>query len=402
MASAPRTADVVIIGGGVHGASAAYHLARRGAGRVVLVERYWLASGPTSRSTALVRRFYGHDFFTRTASAAADLFQGWAEIVGGDAGFRQVGFLVLAGAQEAGHLERNVRRAQALGSRVSLATPSEVADLVPAIRVDDVALASWEAESGYADPVATTTALATRARELGATMLFDTAVEAIRVEGGRVRGVTTSAGIIDAPVVLNCAGLGASRLLAPLGIVVEIRPTRHQMCVFERPAGVPSHPAIADRPSRTYMRPETGDLTLFGLGSHVHDEVVDPDRYNENADPDRVLENAELLARRIPAMEAGRARGGYAGVYDTTPDGQPVLGAIPEHPGLFVDFGWSGHGFKHAPVIGDVMAELVLSGRSGDYDLHPFRWRRFQEGDLVPATSPAAPPPEQAAAGVQP
>ena len=78
------------------------------------------------------------------------------------------------------------------------------------------------------------------------------------------------------------------------------------------------------------MRPETGDLTLFGLGSHVHDEVVDPDRYNENADPDRVLENAELLARRIPAMEAGRARGGYAGVYDTTPDGQPVLGAIPE------------------------------------------------------------------------
>ena len=101
-------------------------------------------------------------------------------------------------------------------------------------------------------------------------------------------------------------------------------------------------------------------------------------------------------------VETGRARGGYAGVYDTTPDGQPVLGAIPEHPGLFVDFGWSGHGFKHAPVIGDVMAELVLSGRSGDYDLHPFRWRRFQEGDLVPATSPAAPPPEEAAAGVQP
>lgn len=393
MTPVPRTADIVIIGGGVHGASLAYHLTRKRAGRVVLVERRWLASEQTGRSTALVRRFYGNDFFTRTASAAAGIFERWAEVVGGDPGFQRVGFLVLVEASEAGHLERNVRRAQGLGAGVALLTPEEVARLVPGLQADDVALASWEEGSGYADPVATTVALAARARDRGAEILSDVTVEAIRVERGRIRGVVTSAGTIEVPVVVNCAGLGAARLLAPLGVQVDVRPTRHQMCVFERPAGMPSHPAIADRPLRTYMRPETGDLTLFGLGSHVHGEVVDPDDYDEGADPDQVRDNAELLARRLPAMESGRVRRGYAGVYDTTPDGQPVLGAIAEYPGLFVDFGWSGHGFKHAPIIGDLMADLVLTGQSGDYDLHPFRWRRFQEGDLLPAASPAAPPP---------
>jgi sarcosine oxidase subunit beta len=405
MAELPRTAEVVIIGGGVHGASLAYHLARRKIGHVVLVERKWLASGPTGRSTALVRRFYGHDFFTRTANAAADVFQRWSERIGGDPGYRQVGYLVLTAADEAEHLARNVRRAQALGARVALLTRAEVAALVPGLWIDDVALASWEAESGYADPVATTNALATRAREEGAAIVVDTRVDAIRVEGGRVVGVTTSAGPIAAPVVVNCAGLWAPRLLAPLGITVEVCPTRHQMCVFERPPGMASHPAIGDRPQHTYMRPETGDLTLFGLGSHAHVEVVDPDDHDEGADPEQVLKNAELLARRIPAMEAGRVRGGYAGVYDTTPDGQPVLGAIDEYPGLFTDFGWSGHGFKHSPVIGDLLAERIVAGPRPDDDplsFRPFRWRRFLEGDLIPQTSPAAPPPELRTPGAQP
>src|SRR6185503_12054435 len=140
---------------------------------------------------------------------------------------------------------------------------------------------------------------ATRAREEGAAIVLDTRVEAIRVEGGRVRGVATSAGPIDAPVVVNCAGLWAPRLLAPLGITVEIRPTRHQMCVFERPPGMGSHPAIGDRPQHTYMRPETVDLTLFGLGSDALIEVVYPDDHDEGADPDQLLKNAALLARRI-------------------------------------------------------------------------------------------------------
>jgi sarcosine oxidase subunit beta len=391
MLTLPRTADVVIIGGGVHGASLAYHFSRKQAGRVLLIEKKFLASGPTGRSTAMVRRYYGMDFFTRTASAAADVFQRWTEIVGGgDPGFRQVGYLVLVGQDEAPALRRNVARAQEIGARVQLIQPDDVKALVPEIAMDDLVLASYEAESGYADPSSTTTALAERAKALGATVMQYLAVDAILTDGVRVTGVSTAGGVVSAPIVVNCAGVWAARLLAPLGIDVEISPTRHQMCFFRRPPGFEPHPGIVDRPHRTYMRPEHGDLTIHGVGSY--DEVVEPDHYNEGADPQELLRNAELIASRFPIMEHGLSMGGYSGVYDVTRDKQPVLGAIPEYGGLYADFGWSGHGFKHAPVIGDILSDLVLSGRTPNFDLTPFRWSRFREGDLLPPASWTAPP----------
>ncbi len=386
MADVPRTADVVVVGGGVHGASVAYHLARRRAGRVVLVERKFLASGPTGRSSALVRRFYAMDFLTRTGNASASLFQRWAEAIGGgDPGFRQVGILWLAAADRAANLEQNVRRAQALGARVDLLTPKEVQALVPAMAVDDVAVAAHEPESGYADASSTTNALAARARELGATIVQHVPVETLLTGGGRVTGVRTEAGEIHAPAVVVCAGLWAPGLLAPHGISVPIAPKRHQMCFFRRPPGFDGHPGMIDRPSGTYMRPETGNLTIHGVSTYQ--EVVDPDHYNEGADPEEVARNAELIARRFPVMEHGLSMGGYSGVYDVTPDHEPILGPIPELAGLHADFGWSGHGFKHSPAIGDIMAEVVLEGRAAGWDLQPFRWSRVREGDLLPPAS---------------
>jgi sarcosine oxidase subunit beta len=390
MADVPRTADVVVIGGGVHGASVAYHLARRGAGRVVLVERKFLASGPTGRSSALVRRFYAMDFLTRTANTSANVFRHWAAAVGGDPGFHEVGVLWLAGPAQADHLRANVRRARELGATVVPLPPGEVQALVPAMAVDDVALGAFEAESGYADAAMTTNALAARAGELGATVVQYVAVEAIRTAGDRVTGVRTGAGEIQAPRVVVCAGLWAGRLLGPLGIDVPVAPSRHQMCFFRRPPEFGVHPAVLDRPQGVYMRPETGNLTIHGL--FAYDEVVDPDDYNEGADPGEVLRNAELIAQRFPAMEHGLSMGGYAGVYDNTPDHEPVLGAVPEYAGLFVDFGWSGHGFKHAPAVGDILAQVVLEGRAPGWDLEPFRWSRFRDGALLPRASAVDPP----------
>jgi sarcosine oxidase, subunit beta len=391
MSDLPRAADVVVVGGGVHGASVAYHLARRGARRVVLVERKFLASGPTGRSSALVRRFYAMDFLTRTANTSADVFRHWGERVGGgDPGFRQVGILWLAGADRAEYLRANVRRARELGANVGAVGPAEVQALVPAMAVDDVALGAYEPESGYADAAMTTNAFATRARELGATVLQYTPVEALTIAGDKVTGVRTAAGEIHAPAVVVCAGLWAGRLLGPLGIEVPVAPTRHQMCFFRRPPDFGPHPAILDRPHATYMRPETGNLTIHGL--FAYDEVVDPDHYNEGADPGEVLRNAELIAERFPAMEHGLSMGGYSGVYDNTPDHEPVLGAIPEHPGLFVDFGWSGHGFKHAPAVGDILAQVVLDGHAPGWDLAPFRWSRFRDNALLPRAAAVDPP----------
>lgn len=395
MAEVPRTADVVVIGGGVHGASAAYHLARKRAGKVVLIEKKFVASGPTGRSTALVRRFYAMDFLTRTASAAAEIFRHWRDVIGGDGtpGFQQVGVLIIAGGEQAPHLRRNALRARELGAGVAVITPADVKTLVPQAHVDDIAVAAYEAESGYADPSSTANALVDRARELGAAIVQYEQVEAIRASGGKVIGVRTEHGQIDAPAIVNCGGLWADRLLRPLGIDVSITPTRHQMCFFRRPAGFGVHPAIGDPSSMTYMRPEHGDLTIHG--KLAYEESVDADHYNEGADPGEIVLNAELIARRFPVMEHGLAMGGYSGLYDTTPDHQPVLGAIPEYAGLYADFGWSGHGFKHSPVMGDIISDVVLHGRSKDFDLTPFRWSRFRENDLLPRYGWAAPPHEK-------
>src|SRR5437763_6170293 len=139
MVDVPKTAEIVIVGGGVHGASLAYHFARKKAGRVVLIEKKFIASGPTGRSTALVRRFYAMDFFTRTASAAAEMFRRWKDVIGGDGdtGFQKVGLLALAGADEATHLRHNALHAQKLGAGVALISPADVKTLVPAANVDD-------------------------------------------------------------------------------------------------------------------------------------------------------------------------------------------------------------------------------------------------------------------------
>jgi len=265
-----------------------------------------------------------------------------------------------------------------------------VKKLVPHMNVDDLAAASYEADSGYADPSSTANALINRARDLGATIVQYRGVDEIRVANGKVVGVTSEGAGVDAPAVLNCAGLYANRLLAPLGIDVSIEPERHQMCFFRRPRDFGVHPAVADSLLMTYMRPEHGDLTIHGKLSY--DEIVDPDSWNEGADPDQIVKNAELIAHRFPVMEHGLAMGGYSGLYDATPDHHPVLGAIPEVAGLYVDFGWSGHGFKHSPFIGDLMSDLILHGKAKDFDLTPFRWTRFREHDLVPSARWAADP----------
>jgi sarcosine oxidase subunit beta len=129
------------------------------------------------------------------------------------------------------------------------------------------------------------------------------------------------------------------------------------------------------------MRPDLGNLTIFGLLEYG--EIVSPDDYNEGIDPGEIMGNAERIARRFPIMVDGLSRGGYSGLYDITPDHEPVLGAIPEYSGLYADFGWSGHGFKHAPVIGDILSDVILDGRSKEFDLTPFRCNRFREGEPI-------------------
>lgn len=376
-----ETADVVVIGGGCTGASVAFHLTQAGAGRVVLLEKGALASGPTGRSTAIVRQHYSNEVTARMALESLRVFQAWGDRVGGSCGFVRTGFLVGVREADRGALEGNVALQRSVGIDARLVGADELRRLEPALFTEDLVAAAYEPEAGYCDPVATTTSLADAARARGARILQGREATGLRLAGGRVAGVDTAAGPIAAPAVAIAAGPWARRLAAGVGVSLPIEPSRHPVCAFRRPPDFARAPMIyADFVNQFYMRPETGELCLVGSidpGDAAH--LADPDRYNEGVDLETITDYGARVSRRYPVLERGFSRGGWAGIYDVTPDWHPILDAIEEVPGLFVAAGFSGHGFKLCPAVGAMMAGLVTGGRR-DPRLDFFRADRFRAG----------------------
>lgn len=376
-----ETADVVVIGGGSTGASIAFHLAERGVRRVVLLEKGALASGPTGRSTAIVRQHYSNEVTARMALESLRVFQTWGDRIGGTCGFVRTGFLVGVREEDRPALEGNVALQRGVGIDVRMVAGNELRRLEPQLFTEDLVAAAYEPEAGYCDPVSTTTSLAEAARVRGARIVQGHEVTGVRLERGRVTGVETTAGPIAAPVIVNAAGPWAHRLAGMVGQKLPIEPSRHPVCAFRRPPDFGRPPMIyADFAHQFYMRPETGELCLVGSidpGDAAH--LADPDRYNEGVDLDTITDFGSRASRRYPALERGFSRGGWAGIYDVTPDWHPVLDELDEVPGFFVAAGFSGHGFKLCPAVGAMMAGLVTDGRrEGGIDF--FRADRFRTG----------------------
>ncbi len=381
--SVPRAAEAIVIGGGCVGASIAYHLARRGLREVVLLEKRFLASGATGQSSGIVRQHYAYPVTARMAKLCLEVFSRFDEAIGGDAGFTRTGYLALVGPEDRDALAANVAMQQAVGVRTVVLGPAEVRELVPQLNVSDLAAAAYEADAGFADPASTTAALAHRARDLGARILEGVEVRQIGTQAGAVTGVDTSQGPLAAPLVISATGGWSPRLMAPLGVEVPILNTLHPMAAFERPAEfAPSHPVCGDFVNEVYFRPEHGGLTLVGSTKHTKDDVVDPDEYPDRADPRWVQEFAARTVARFPPMESAQVRRDWCGFYDTTPDMQFVLDRVPGISGLFLAAGFSGHGFKHSPLIGDLVADLVLGTKPADpqIDLDFFSLSRFANG----------------------
>jgi sarcosine oxidase subunit beta len=379
-----ETADAVVVGGGCNGASIAFHLADRGLRRVILLERAALASGPTGRSTAVVRQHYSNEVTARMALESLRVFQTWGERIGATCGFVKTGFLV--GVREADRpaLEGNVALQRAVGIDVQLLDVDQLRRLEPQLFTEDLAAAAYEPEAGYCDPVSTTTSLADAARRGGARVVQGRAVTGIRLERGHVSGVETDAGPIATPVVVNAAGAWAHRLAAQVGVALPIEPSRHPVCAFRRPADFGRAPMIyVDFVHQFYMRPETGDLCLVGsIDPADAGHLAEPDRYDEGVDLETITDFGGRAARRYPALERGFSRGGWAGIYDVTPDWHPILDAIEAVPGLYVAAGFSGHGFKLCPAVGRMMGELITDGRR-PAGLELFSADRFRTGRLV-------------------
>ena len=385
-----KSANVVVIGGGVNGTSIAMHLARLGAGKVLLLEKGHLARGASGRSGAMVREHYLHPTLVKMAMEASSIFHNFADAVGGDARFIETGRALLFAEHDVPAARANVEMNRELGVNIHTLSPSQLAEIVPQANLDDIALGIYEPSSGYADPMATTYAYASRARDYGAEIVTGCAVTGIRVQGGSVVAVDTERGAVETDAVVAATGPWINQLAAPLGESLPIAPTRVQMVHLRRPPTLESLTTnIIDHTTGAYFRVDAGHSTLVG-GENLDDlnEVVNPDAFGLNADHATITKFWERAKLRFPDFDAATQRGGYGSLYDLTPDGNPILDKSASVEGLFWAVGFSGHGFKLSPVVGRMVAELVLHGESSDHPIRDFRASRFAEGDLLTAEHP--------------
>jgi sarcosine oxidase subunit beta len=369
----------------VVGCSLAFHLARSGARVTVFDKEREVCAGMSARSGALLRMHYTFAPEAELAWKSLRYFAHWDEIVGRDAerrgcGFVRTGFTIVVGPPNAEKLRANVAMLREVGVDTSVIEPAELRSLEPAINVDDVALAAYEPQSGYADPVAATRSIAEAAARHGAGFQLGVPIASIDAAGGRVRGVIDAAGKRHAAdAVCVVAGPWTDRLLKPLGASIGIRAERAQIAFFKRPATL-KHCGCIDTISGSYFRPQDAEETLIGLGDVKAEYEPDPDSFREDNDADFVTEVAERLAHRVPAMAGAGYSRGHAGIYDVSPDSRAVMGGVPDIGGLYVAAGFSGTGFKTAPAVGAAMAELILTGHPTTVDLRPFGFARLREG----------------------
>jgi len=371
-----RTADVIIIGGGVTGASIAFHLAGRGVRRVVVLERRFLAAGGTGRSVGIVRQLYPTLETSAMVRRSLDVFQQFDDAVGGDAGYVACGALIGVSAAMRPKLEANLAMQRGLGIRAEIVDPGDVARVEPAIDPSGLGAVLWEPESGYGDPTAVTRAYADAARGRGVTIEQGVEVTAVRIDDSRVRGVDTTSGAIDASVVVNAAGLWSPQVARLAGVVLPIVIGRHPVFVVERGAAVPAHRVYLDLAGGSYARPETGGLTLTGsLTDDETEHPMDPELLGAEAGFEEASVVLERTTRAMPTLANAHYRRGYAGAFDITPDWMPILDQTGPS-GFFTAAGMSGHGFKLSPAVGEMMAALI-TGAAPPVGAAPFRLDRF-------------------------
>jgi glycine/D-amino acid oxidase-like deaminating enzyme len=348
------SADIVVIGGGCTGASTAFHLMRRGARRVVLLEQKTAGSGPTAKSSGIIRLHYSYEPLIRLAARSRDVFSHFEEITGATADFRRTGFLLLGSHAQLPALKANVALQRSLGLQTCALSPEDVWLLDRRLELADVGGAAFEPDSGYADGYATVAGFTGAGRRLGLQLWESAPALRILVErNGRVRGVESPRGLIETPSVLVAAGPWTPFLVEPLGVRIPIRSTRQQVVQFGLPRGFGGLDMVCgDLIQGFYVRPETGETVLAGVLGHDREEEVPPDESNHGVDFDFVETLGRMWARRFPGAAEATVHGDFASLYDVTPDWQPILGPVDGVEGLFMAAGFSGHGFKLSPALG--------------------------------------------------
>lgn len=381
--------DIVVIGGGVVGVSIAFHLARAGCPRVLLLERGSLGEGTTAQSSCILRTHYSVPENVALAQAGLAVYRDFAaylEDPEADAGFNRCGLMIVAGEGErATALRETLAVERSLGVDAREIPADEARRILPLLHTDDLAAIGWEPDAGYADAYLALHAFARGARRRGATLREGVAVTGLlRNAHGRVTGVRTAQGEIAAGLVISAQNIWSRELTAWTGLEVPLFLSRHTVVTLEAPLPYSRHyPVLKDlaSPGKLYMRSYGGKQLLVGDGNEG-EIITEPDTEQAEVSLDAIVDLGAQVAHRLPAFAEAGLAASWTGVYDVTPDWNPVLGAVPGVEGLRVAFGFSGHGFKLSPVVGRIMAQDALN-LPVDFPLAPYAITRFAGGRLL-------------------
>ena len=379
MSDQPKTASVVVVGGGVMGVSTAYHLARRGVRDVVLLERdTFLGHGATGRCAGGVRYQFATEINIRLSLVSLPMIERFEDETGVSPQYRPIGYLfVLTRPQDVETFRRNVALQHRLGVSTEWLDGDEVRRRLPFMHFDDALAGTFHAKDGLADPHSIVQGYARRARDLGARIVTDAPVTGIVVQGGRVRAVETPRGRIATPVVVNAAGPWAGEVARLAGVDLPITPVRRQWLTTTPLPELPrDFPFVIDFAQALYFHPE-GEGVLTGMSN-----PNEKPGFNQQVDPEWELVHMEAAMQRLPLLERAGVMSRVAGLYENTPDAHPIFGPT-EVEGFHVVAGFSGHGFMHGPVAGLLMAEILLDGRAHTVDVSMLDAARFREGRLI-------------------
>jgi sarcosine oxidase subunit beta len=373
-----ESADVVLAGGGVMGCALAYQLARRGMD-VVLLERETLGSQSTGKCAGGVRQQFSQEANVRLQRLSVRLLEQFEQETGHPADFRQIGYMfVLTLPQQMEEFAANMEMWHRLGlAEARWVTPAEAASMVPVLNVDDVLGCTFCPTDGIASPADVTSGYAAAARRHGARLNEGVEVTGIDVVDGRVKAVRTSTGSITTPLVFNCTGAWSASIGRMAGLDIPVLPfRRHIVVTGPLPSVSRSIPMTVDFRTSLYFHPE-GDGLLMGMSDRE-----DPSGFVTDVNWDFLEKMFEEVARRAPALSSAGMKTAWAGLYETTPDHQAILGPVDGLEGFWCAAGFSGHGFMQAPAAALLLSQQLLD-RQAEVDISPFSLSRFARTGLV-------------------
>jgi sarcosine oxidase subunit beta len=375
----PDSADIIIIGGGVMGASTAYHLASMGCHNVLLLEREdFFGLGATGRCAGGVRYQFGTEVNVRLSLLSLPMLEGFKDEIGQEIDYRKIGYLfLLTNAQEVSNFKQNVEMQNHLGAKTQWLSGDEIRKWLPVMRLEDVLAGSFNPRDGLVDPNSVVMGYIAAAQRLGVKTLTSLPVTSIQVHSGKIIGVETDQKIISSPVVVDATGPWSGKTSHMAGINVPVTPLRRQWVTTSAiPQLLPEFPFVIDFGQSLYFHPE-GPGLLTGMSN-----PNETPGFDQNIDQKWELVHLEAAIQRLPLLESVGLASHLAGLYEVTPDAHPIIGKTPIE-GYYLITGFSGHGFMHGPIAGKLMAEIILEGLATTLDVSMLDLARFNEGRLI-------------------